>query len=466
MLSFRKSFFFFSLFFVLAIILPFFVLRAENLAETCDLQNIERQCQGLPASECRKILEKCEKYYQEESNRISADVNKTAKEKKTLQNKIGALDRTIKSLQYQISQSNLVIKDLQIQIGDTETSIVKTISEVEDSKIKLANILKNINEEEQKSLIEVLFSEEKISGFFDNIVNLQILNSKGRELLMNIKELKSNLEKQKESLDSEKEDLEKTVKIKAIQTEQNKQTKGEQEYYLGLTEKEYQAKLKQQQEVMKKANEIRARIFSLIGVPQAPTFGEAYEIAKYVSGVTGVRPAFLLAILQQESSIGKNVGQCYLTNTETGSGKKINTGAAVGKLMKPSRDVSPFLTITSELGRDPFSTPVSCPMSFGWGGAMGPAQFIPSTWMLFRDRIKAVIGAPADPWNIRDAFLAAGFYLADGGASSKTRSGEWRAAMIYFCGSASNTAYSFYADNVLKIADGFEDDIRIIEANK
>ncbi|GAH47901.1 unnamed protein product, partial [marine sediment metagenome] len=57
------------------------------------------------------------------------------------------------------------------------------------------------------------------------------------------------------------------------------------------------------------AAEIRARIFELIGVPKAPTFGEALDIAKYVEGITGARPAFLLAILQQESAIGKNVGQ-------------------------------------------------------------------------------------------------------------------------------------------------------------
>ena len=155
-------------------------------------------------------------------------------------------------------------------------------------------------------------------------------------------------------------------------------------------ESEYQKMLSATKQ---KAAEIRARIFELIGVPKAPTFGEALDIAKYVESITGVRPAFLLAVLEQESALGQNVGQCYLANTNTGAGVKANgNGAIVSRIMSPTRDVPYFLNITQELGRDPFKTVVSCPMSFGWGGAMGPAQFIPSTWMLYRDRVKSVVG--------------------------------------------------------------------------
>ena len=75
-----------------------------------------------------------------------------------------------------------------------------------------------------------------------------------------------------------------------------------------------------------------------------------------------------------------------------------------------------FLGITSLViifGMNYYETPVSCCMyykgkPYGWGGAMGPAQFIPSTWVLYEDKIKAITGKTADPWNIRDAFLASG----------------------------------------------------------
>ncbi len=458
------------LFFLPALALPAFfilqqsqdVLAAENLAQECEISRIEQRCQGLPASECRKILEQCEAYYQEQSNKISADISKTESEKKTLKNKISGLAKTIKNLDYEISKSNLIIKDLKIQIQDTTSSIEKTSVQIDKLKIQLSTILRNIKEESEKPMIEVLFSENKVSDFFDNLVALEILDNKQKELLKDIKVLKTNLEDQKESLDSEKEGLEKTVKVQTLQKEQSSKTKKDQEYYLGITEQEYQKQLKEKADIAKKAAEIRARIFELIGVPKAPTFGEAVEIAKFVEKITGIRPAFLLAILQQESAIGRNVGQCYLSDSQTGAGVKINGGGAVSRVMKPSRDVGPFLTITGELGRDPYKTPVSCPMRFGYGGAMGPAQFIPSTWMNYRSKLQSVLGKPADPWNIRDAFLAAGMYLANFGAASRNRDTEWKAAMIYFSGSTTNKSYYWYANNVLKIADGFEADIKTI----
>lgn len=447
-----------------AFILPNFKSFAQvNLEEVCQSEEI---CQTLSDVECRQLLEQCAKYYEEKSAQIEKDITKTEQEKKTLQNQVYILRNKIKNLDYQIYQSNLAIKDLGFQIGDTESSIEKTSLKIKDSRYQLANILQRIYEEDQKSLIEILLSEKELSDFFDDLMALEILNSKNQELLETIKSLKYSLESEKELLSEEKEDTERVVKIQTLQKQESAKTKEEQEYFLRLTETEYQKYLKEKEEIEKRAAEIRARIFELIGVPEAPTFGEALDIAKYVEIITGVRPAFLLAILQQESAIGKNVGQCYLTNPTTGEGIRVSTGKITSRTMKPSRDVQPFLQITKELGRDPYKTLVSCPMSFGWGGAMGPAQFIPSTWVLYKDRLRSILGRPADPWNIQDAFLASGLYLSDYGAKTKTENGEWRAAMIYFSGSTTNSAFYWYANNVLRIADGFEKDIEIIEKSQ
>jgi len=130
--------------------------------------------------------------------------------------------------------------------------------------------------------------------------------------------------------------------------------------------------------------------------------------------------------------------------------------------MKPSRDIDYFLALTKELGRDPNKTVVSCPMSYGWGGAIGPAQFIPSTWKIYAERVKAITGS-ADPWKIKDAFVAAALYLKDKGADSQTYNAEWRAAISYFAGSV-NLSYRFYGDSVMSIAKKYEEDIKAIEA--
>lgn len=445
------------------------VFAQENLGTICGLDAIESSCSKIDASQCRQLLDKCEKYYTEQSDAIEKDINKTTQEKKSLQSKISDLSKKIKNLNYQINQSNLIIKDLGFQITDTELSINKTSIKITDQTEKLAVVLRSLYEEDQKPIVEILFSEDNLSGFFSNLVALDRLNSRSKELLTDVKTLKINLENQKNSLDQEKEELEKIVEIQSVQKQSSNNTKKEQEYYLRLTEEEYQNYISQKKTVDQMASEIRARIFELVGVPKAPTFGEAYEIAKFIETVAGVRPAFLLAVLTQESNLGRNVGQCYLKNSSTGSGEVIKTNVKISKVMSPTRDVPPFLVITQELGRDSFNTPVSCPMSYGWGGAMGPAQFIPSTWMIYRDELKRINGKPADPWDIKDSFLAAALYLADYGAKNQTYNGELNAALSYFAGPGwSSSRYSGvykrdYGYPVMAITKGYESDIKEIQ---
>ncbi len=450
-------------------ILPDFDCFAESLEEICQIDKIEEDCKKLSDSDCRKLLEKCDKYFQEKSAEIEKDIAKTGEEKRTLQNQIYILRNKIKQLDYQIYQNNLMIKDLGFQIGDTETSIEKTSLRIEDSKNQLASILQEVYEQDQRSMIEILLGEEELSDFFNNLVALEALNSKNQELLEDIKGLKINLEDQRQFLDEEKGELENIVEIQALQKQESAQTEQERDYYLKLTEAEYQKQLKEKEEVEASAAEIRSRIFELIGIPEAPTFGEAYEMAKYVESLTGVRPAFLLAVLTQESNIGKNVGQCYLKNSQTGAGEVAYNGRIVSRVMKPSRDVTPFLTITKELGRDPYNTPVSCPMSYGYGGAMGPAQFIPSTWMIYRERLENTLGRPADPWDIKDAFLAASLYLSDYGAAKQTYNDEFNAALSYFAGPSwyksryKNIYERDYGYPVMAIAERLEKEIEILE---
>lgn len=446
----------FSKILVIILLAAFLLPHFFTLAETDSIKEKEALEEELKELE-EKILQ-----YEE-------DITKTEQEKRTLQNQIYILRQTVEKLNLQIYQSNVMIKDLGLQVEDTEGSIDQTTLKIDDSQIKLANILQIIYQEDQKSLIEIFFSEKEFSDFFDDLMALETLNSKSKEFLQDIKNLKVSLEDQKDLLDEEKKDLENIVIIQEFQKQENEVVQREKDYFLRLTEKEYQEYLKKKTEVELKAAEIRARIFELIGIPEAPTFGEALEIAKYVERVTGVRPAFLLAVLTQESNIGKNVGQCYLKNPESGSGEIVYSGKEISRVMKPSRDIAPFLEITKELGRDPYSTPVSCPMSYGYGGAMGPAQFIPSTWMIYKDEVKAITGKAADPWNIKDAFLAAAVYLADYGATKQTYNGEFNAALSYFAGPNWYNSYykniytRDYGYPVMRITAKYETEIKALE---
>lgn len=421
---------------------------------------------ALTSQEERQALEKELEGLEEQIAQYENDITKTQQEKKTLQNQIYILKSKIEKLNLQIQSSTVMIRDVGFQIKDTGYSIEVTGGNIENSRQKLANILRLIYEEDQKSLFEALLLEDELSDFFENLAGLEALSIESAQLLQNIKKLKSQLEIQKEDLDDEKIDLERLLAIQVLQKKEGEQIKSDKSYLLDKTKGKEAIYQKYLQETQAKAAEIRKRIFELVGVPEAPTFGEALDLAYYVESVTGVRPALILAVLTQESNIGKNVGQCYLSNPKTGAGVRINdSDREIPRVMKPSRDVSPFLNITKALGRDPYGTPVSCPMSFGWGGAMGPAQFIPSTWNLYKDRAAEITGKTADPWDIRDAFLAAALYLSDYGAVNQTYNSEWKAVMIYFSGST-NPRYRFYGDSVMGLANKYQVDIETIEKSK
>jgi len=460
---------FYSILIVVFLLISFNILAQENLEQICEWEKIENKPSNFSDEEYESLLKKCQEYYQDISEEIEKDINKTKAEKDTLQNKIYILKNTIRNLESEIYEGNIMIKDLGNQIYSTQVSIDQTNLQIDEIKNNLSNILQMQYENDQQSPTVILLKNETFTDFLNELMELERLSLRTRELLENIKNLKISLESQKNLMDGEKDNLEGVVKIQTIKKQENTQTKKEQESVLKMTEAEYQKHLKDKQETEKKVAEITTRIFELAGIPEAPTFGEALELAKYVEGILGIRPAFLLAIFKQESNIGKNVGQCYLKNPETGSGVGVNTGKTIDRIMKPTRDVQPFLSITKELGRDPYNTRVSCPMSIGYGGAMGPGQFIPSTWIIYRDRVKAITGKPADPWNIRDAFIATGLYVSDYGAKTQTYDGEWKAAMIYFSGTSLRTSYNyygFYGDSVMAIAKQLQKDIDIIEAAK
>ena len=453
----------FLFFIFLGLMLPLF-LFAEDLATACQqVSDSSTACPNLSPTDCKDLLEKCAAYYDEQSAKLAEDITKTSQEKKTLQNQITSLKTKVKNLETQIKQGNIIVKDLNLQIGDTQVSIDRTSSKIQEAQWQIANMLRNVAEEDKKSSIEILL-EGSLSDFFSNLAYLEGLNTKVQELLESTKDMKAYLQEQKDKMDSEKGQLQRVIQVQSLQKQESEQTKKQQESYLKLTEAQYQQQLKEKQDADKKAAAIKARIFEIIGVSKAPTFEEAYAIAKYVSNITGVRAAFLLAVLTQESNIGKNVGQCYVTNFDTGAGTDLK-GNPKTRVMSP-KTIPSFIELAKSLGMEPAKTPVSCwiPLysygaPYGWGGAMGPAQFIASTWNLYKDKVSATTGKTANPWNIKDAFLAAGFLLKDNGALKN----EFNAAMRYFSGGSWTKSEQFYGNSVLAIASGYADDIAAIE---
>ena len=93
---------------------------------------------------------------------------------------------------------------------------------------------------------------------------------------------------------------------------------------------------------------------------------------------------------------------------------------------------------------------------------MGPSQFIPATWELFKNKLGSSLGLDANqvnPWNPEHAILATAVYMADLGASGGGYSAERNAACRYYSGRSCDSrtpANSFYGTQVMNKAENIQ----------
>lgn len=412
---------------------------------------------ATPEGDPRQQLEQQLQDIENQITALEQQLTTTKGEKNTLANKIKQLKNEQASLRLQIKATNIKLNDLDKKITVTVKAIEINKAKIARLKTDLAKLLRLLNQKDRELFLLKLVVDSGLTEALNEAANYQKLSSSINTLVQETKATQQNLNTQKTIYEAQQDDTRELLSLANIQQNTLAGKLNEQTQLLKQTqglEATYQNLLKDSK---KQAAEIRNRIYELLGGGAQINFGQAVTIAQSVDNQTGVPAAFLLAILTQESNLGKNVGTCNRPGDPPEKSWKV--------IMKPNRDQEPFVAITTELGRDPDITPVSCPMKnkngsqLGWGGAMGPAQFIPSTWMGYKDKVSALTGkSPANPWDIRDAFMAAGLLLKNNGADG-TRDGQWKAAMKYFSG-GTKTKYRFYGDNVLTLMTKYEQDIK------
>jgi len=419
-------------------------LAADDSA-TSALQQVEQE--QLDLQKQLKEIENQISQYQGELKIITGQKN-------TLQNKIKQLQKKQATLNLQIKVTTIKIGDLSGKITDTIVNLNQISIKSAQLKTQIGHILELIHKRDDYPFLYTLVSRGNLLGLIDEEESYNQIMDGLKQTLNDIKAVNEQLDQKRQVLLDQQDETQNLLSIQELQQQDLSDSATEQSTLLKQTkgkESNYQKMLSDSQ---KEAQAIKSRMYQLLEVAEQINFGQAVTIAEWASAQTGVRAAFLLSVLTQESNLGKNVGTCNRAGDPATKSWKV--------IMSPTRDQPKFLIITKELGLDPDVTPVSCPMrdksgnQIGWGGAMGPAQFIPSTWMGYRNKVAAITGKPADPWDIRDAFLAAGIKLAADGATAK--SGEWAAAMRYFSGST-NPKYSFYGDSVVARAESYQSDI-------
>lgn len=382
----------------------------------------------------------------------------------SLQRDINVLDEEIRKTRLQIRATDIAIQALSENITLHGSAIQTLSGKLVDQTEALGEILRRTAAFDDYSLVEVVLSTQDVSDFFSDLDSFVALKSAIGQSTKELAATREATEVEKDGLETERGQQQGLRELRVLEVQKVERQEAEKARLLALNKSEeaqYQ-NIKQTQE--RTAAQIRAALFALAGGGGAIPFGTAYEHAKTSARITGVRPAMILAILSQESDLGRNVGQCYVTSLTTGDGKGKNTGTFFSGVMKVPRDTVPFERIVTALGRDWSTTPVSCPQPGGYGGAMGPTQFIPSTWQTYEGRVKSSLGvAASDPWNPLHAIVATGLYLSDVGASGGSYQSEHTAAAKYYAGGNWAVAGQAYANSVMGKAASFQADIDTLE---
>lgn len=376
----------------------------------------------------------------------------------SLSRDIAILTTQIKKAKLNIAAKNIVIKQLGGEINQKNKTIQTLTSKIETEKESLAQLLRKDREIDNMPILMLIISQNKISDAYGDIDKFASLKKSIKISVDEIKGVKTQTETQKKDLEIKKNQQ---IDIKAqLVSEQRtvEVSESQKKQLLSISKNKEKAYQKILADKAARRAEILAMLFNLRDVSAIP-FGKALEYAKAAEKATGIRPAFLLAILTQESNLGTDQGSCYVTDMNTGAGLSSRSGKHIANVMKPGRDTPAFLNITSNLGRDPYKTLVSCPIGgYGYGGAMGPAQFIPSTWQGLKLRLNKLLGITTpDPWYPRDAFMASAIFLTDLGARNGSVTSEKTAACRYYAGGSRCTSVSSpYGASVMRKADNIQ----------
>jgi peptidoglycan hydrolase CwlO-like protein len=394
---------------------------------------------------------------------------------KTLQNQIDILSAQIKKAQLQLAATKVEIQALQSNITLHSSTIQVLSGQLTNEQQSLAQIIRQTDEIDKYSIVEVALSSQDVSAFFSDVDSFSAIKQELNASYTKVTDTRTQKQDEKAALEDQQTQAQKLATEQALEEKQIQSAQAQKQTLLKQTkgqEATYQTIYNTQKQTIA---QIQAELFSLAGGSGNINLTNAIALAKTAGAATGVRPALILGILKQETDIGKHVG----------------TGNWVTD-MNPTRDAPVFKTIMATLGLDPNSAKVSAAPSYGWGGAMGPGQFIPSTWACYAGYINTTTGAcgkgtdgtyagpwaysaakdhvaklaghpstPSNPYSNLDAFTATALLMSDNGADAQTFAAERTAALRYFAGwgNASNPAYAFYGDDVMAFAAQFQQDI-------
>lgn len=368
---------------------------------------------------------------------LQKKLEKEEKAKKALQQNLGQIQGAVASTVKEISKTQSAISETEKTISRKEAEISNMNNKIELQKSMLKSLLQETYYNQSQPILNVVLTSANFANVFSDTDHLLTVEDKIRDVSAEIAEAKMKVQQDKSQLAEVKEKHEEILDEKVDQKQELVADQID-------VQKDIQKKDATIGELNQKLAELKNDLSSLLG--KNLSTDDIVEAAGIASKATGVRKDFILGELVVETNLGTFTGGCTYKN-----------------IRMKAADKAEFLKIAEELekayGGNYKNKKLSCSPGYGYGGAMGVAQFMPTTWIGYKSYIASATGHnPPDPWSVIDGVMAMAKKLANGGATSK--GGEKLASKRYYCGGPSSPYWKnkceTYANNVQYWADNYE----------
>jgi peptidoglycan hydrolase CwlO-like protein len=366
-------------------------------------------------------------------------------------------EEELDDLEEEAEKTETEIQQVNQQIYQTQGVIQKTAQSIEELEDEIENKKDSIEKKKKNIAFKKKILEEYIRLYRRNILELGLatfnlnrdlgqylrdtekfedFQSRIKDALEIIKEEKSAIENEKEEIEGKKEEKDEALESQEQQKRNLVYQENQKKDILAQTHLSIA-------EVKSKINSLNSRLNAFLD--EDFNLGDLIDAVEEAEDETGVRKEFIFAMLDKESDLGRFTGGCEYNKVKS-------------HMKDADRDV--FKDLMDELGYDKDDVKLSCWPGYGYGGAMGIAQFMPTTWIGYKDEISKKTGnKPPNPWRLEDGVMGMAIKLARAGAASKSK--EHYAAKLYYCGGPSSSYWDnkceAYADTVKSWSEGYDD---------
>ncbi len=422
------------------------------LAGFSDQKVLAQEMSPEKRAEIENQIEQLEK----EATQLDKHLQDVLVEKRTLANETEALNSEIKRRELEIRRLSLAVQKAGIDIKNKTAGIAELSRKIGKSREALAASLFVLYTYDQSNAITILLKNRSLSDFFTSLFQVEKVQANLDSTLDDFKEERTLLQEKKAELEEFQKEQQELKTLQEIERRLLAQKKTEKDELLRLTKGKESLFQQLLQSKKQDIATLKTQLFYLekTGI----TAEEAVRLATLAANRAGIRPAFLLALLEVETGKQFEDGVISVgTNLGTGNWKRdlYDCYVNLGRKGNAEAEKNAFFQITGKLGLDPDKMPVSRKPNYGCGGAMGPAQFLPTTWLRFEKKVAELTGHnPPNPWNVEDAFTASAVFLSQSGAASKTTAGEIAAAKTYISGrsTCSTAICRYYSSRIISLA--------------